>query len=216
MKKSLLIMVTLSVLIFPGLNRQAEALIAGAIELEVAADRTWATSLSVASPGFGDSFFIRGYIYAKGTLAENCPSTQDCGIISGPAPFSGQPEFPEKQIGTYYVSGNFFADPFTGVLGSGEEVGLFQVIFQFFDGGDLLIAKGIQRFGQNGSHPAKLAVLGGTGAFAKARGEVIESMVTQNGSGAFTFRYDLRGVIQANREQSLEILGGFLKKFKKR
>ena len=145
---------------------------------------------------YGDVIIIKGYIYPNGTWATEpgcLESLPMCGANAG-----GGPTF--NPIGQIVCTGNFFANPFQFFPPDeppqlGKEIGIFSLNLRFgTNTKNMLELRGRTLSGFDGSNPAQFSVLGGTGIFKYARGQVLEIMIRPNKSGAFNFVIDLNGV----------------------
>jgi hypothetical protein len=139
-------------------------------------------------PYYGSPFVVKGVIYPKGTLDANCdPAVSHCGLLP-----DGQPEFPDKVIGTWYCRG-WFTGEGGGVGGIFTPTGPFVVTTQIYDlnlqhpGAEMLISDGIELIDLQ--TPFRRAITGGTGPFKDARGQVTQTALGTNATGLFNFRF---------------------------
>ena len=138
-------------------------------------------------PTMGDPFIIRGYIYPAGTFAKH-------GMTSG-ITADGEPEFPDKVLGTWYCRGWFLQDAATATTGP------LSASTQIFDLGTdapsrrTIITEGIDLADMG--IPFSRAITGGTGGrLRKARGMATQTYVGTNATGVpnATFRLKVVGV----------------------
>jgi hypothetical protein len=143
-----------------GSNAQAEVEI---LEFDVAEDMTRfvfdeeGPVYEDGMPAHGNPFITQGYIYPKGTL------NGSNGVLA-----SGQPEFPDKVLGTWICRGWFLGDaahatsgPWvitTQIYNFGEELGNTTLVTEGYELADIGV-------------PILRAITGGTGEYAGARGE---------------------------------------------
>ncbi len=134
-------------------------------------------------PAYGNAFVTQGYIYEEGTLDGTNGINPD-----------GSPQFPDKVLGTWTCYGYFVGD------GARTEEGPWVVTSQVFEftsdtvGGQTIVTNGFETPQLAG--PAVRAVIGGTGDYATARGEVTQITLGHNTSDGVdaTFTFDIRGV----------------------
>jgi hypothetical protein len=141
-------------------------------------------------PYYGSPFVVKGVIYPKGTLAANCdPAVSPCGLLP-----DGQPEFPDKVIGTWYCRGWFVGEGGDGDVGGiFTPSGPFVATTQIYDlnlqhpGTKMLISDGIELIDL--LTPFQRAITGGTGPFKDARGQVTQTALGKNATGLFNFHF---------------------------
>jgi hypothetical protein len=108
-------------------------------------------------PAYGNAYITQGYIYPKGTLLEGVSGTLE----------DGSPAFPDKVLGEWTSWGYH-----VGKEGAHTESGPFVTGFELFDFGT---EHGRETILLGGVIPvdvvAPMAILGGTGPYANARGE---------------------------------------------
>lgn len=144
----------------------------------------------------------RGYIYSEGTLPAECAPFDSCGVDTTGA--SPAPEFPTKVIGTYTLEAAITTPLFNAALNQlfagntdgyiqeslaieGQEIFDINIRFKFNGSADFGL-KGDDTIQITGSFPWgvkgqkwKMAILGGTGRFQKASGEVnFERLIVSN------------------------------------
>ena len=106
----------------------------------------------------------------------------------------GSPEFPEAVIGTWTCYGSFVGN------GAYTESGPWVVTTQVFEfhgdwaGAETIVTVGLEN--PQGAGPASRAIVGGTGRYATAQGEVIQLTLGHNASEGVdaSFVFDLVGV----------------------
>jgi hypothetical protein len=134
-------------------------------------------------PDYGNGFVTQGYIYPAGTLTDTNGVTAD-----------GSPEFPDLVIGEWTCYGYFIGD------GADTTEGAWVVTTQVFEfHGDVPGAETIVTVGSEtpaGAGPAFRAVVGGTGAYATAAGQLEQVTLGHNLSEGVnaTFVFELHGV----------------------
>lgn len=142
-------------------------------------------------PYYGAPFVVKGVIYPKGTLSADCdPTKSPCGLLD-----TGEPEFPDKVIGTWYCRGWFIGEGGPGDFGGiFTPTGPFVATTQIYDldlqrpGAKMLISDGIELIDLH--TPFQRAITGGTGPFDKARGQVTQTAIGANATGLFNFRFE--------------------------
>ena len=135
-------------------------------------------------PAMGTPFLIRGYIYPRGTFAENGTSS---GILA-----DGMPEFPDDVVGTLYSRGWFLQDYVTATTGTlGATTQIFDLALDT-PGQRTIITEGIEL--ADGGIPFSRAITGGTGRYSKARGTATQTFVGINASGAPNVSFKLKVV----------------------
>lgn len=131
-------------------------------------------------PAYGASFVVEGVIYPAGTFDQ-------FGATSG-LDADGDPEFPELVIGRWTCRGWFVGEGFATTSGP------FVATTQIYDlqpdvpGLETLVSDGLELIDVN--QPFARAVTGGTGAFRKARGEVLQTALGLNATGLFNFSFE--------------------------
>lgn len=133
----------------------------------------------------GAPFIIQGHIYPEGTLVR--PETGPAnGILA-----DGSPEFPDAVIGLWYCKGWFVNDGLAAT--TGPQVATTQIYDLNPDepGRHTLLSEGIELADRN--VPFMRSVIGGTGKHAGARGEVTQTTLPDNPTGApsFVFAFHL-------------------------
>ena len=137
-------------------------------------------------PPNGSPFIIQGYIYRGGTF-------ELYGDTSG-VNADGSPQFPDRVIGTWICRGWHLQD---GDALAGPVVATTQ-IFDFepdHPGRQILVTDGIEL--ADFDVPFKRAVTGGTGAFNRVAGELVQTYVWEepeflNASGGFNTTFEFR------------------------
>jgi hypothetical protein len=130
------------------------------------------------APAYGNEFVTEGYIYPAGTLN---------GVNGVNA--DGSPEFPDKVIGRWTCRGWHVGE------GAKTVTGPWVVTHQLYDFGD---RPGQISFASDGAElvdlnvPITRAVIGGTGPFEQARGEVVQTMVGFNQLNGVVLRFELK------------------------
>lgn len=119
-------------------------------------------------PAHGNPFVTVGYIYPKGTLDGSN------GVLE-----NGQPEFPDKVLGTWVCRGWFYGDAAEATSGPwvittqvyefGEELGNLTLVTDGFELAD--VGKPIMR-----------PITGGTGDYSSARGQAAQTFLGFNAS----------------------------------
>jgi hypothetical protein len=133
-------------------------------------------------PAYGNGFVTQGYIYPAGTLTDTNGVDPD-----------GSPEFPDQVIGEWTCYGYFVGD------GAHTSEGAWVVTTQVFEfdsdivGGETIVTVGFET--PAGAGTATRAVVGGSGRWAHASGQVAQVTLGHNGSDGVnaTFAFDLRG-----------------------
>jgi hypothetical protein len=126
-------------------------------------------------PAFGATFVTVGYVYPAGTISGT----------NGVLP-DGSPEFPDKVIGTWTCRGFFVGD------GAHTTTGPMVVTHQVLDfgakpGDEAIMTDGFE-YADVGLQIHR-AVIGGTGQYAKARGEQLQTLlVFPNNAGGVSLR----------------------------
>ncbi len=108
-------------------------------------------------PAAGNSFVTQGYLYPEGTLDGSNGVNPD-----------GSPEFPDAVIGTWTCYGSFIAD---GAATTDEAWVVTSQIFELADG--QIVTQGFEL--PPGAGDSVRSVTGGTGAYAAAAGESIQT-----------------------------------------
>lgn len=134
-------------------------------------------------PDYGNGFVTQGYIYPAGTLTDSNGVDPD-----------GSPEFPDLVIGEWTCYGYFVGQ------GADTTEGAWVVTTQVFEfHGDVPGAETIVTVGAEtpaGAGPALRAVVGGTGRYGTAGGQVEQVTLGHNVSDGVnaTFVFELHGV----------------------
>ena len=134
-------------------------------------------------PDYGNGFVTQGYIYPAGTLTGSNGVNPD-----------GSPEFPDLVIGEWTCYGYFVGE------GAATTEGAWVVTTQVFEfhsdvpGGRTIVTVGAET--PAGAGPALRAVVGGTGSYATAGGQVEQVTLGHNVSEGVnaTFVFELHGV----------------------
>lgn len=134
-------------------------------------------------PAYGNEFVTEGYIYPYGTL-----TVADDGSVNG-VNADGSPEFPDKVIGRWTCRGWHTGE------GAKTVTGPWVVTHQLYDLGDkagrvTLTTDGVELVDVN--VPVQRAIIGGTGPYARARGEAVQTMLGFNQLGGVGPRFVLR------------------------
>jgi hypothetical protein len=130
-------------------------------------------------PAKGDTFVVKGYIYPAGFFKKY-------GATSGVNP-DGSPQFPNLVIGTWYCRGWFLQDF------ASAKTGPFVATTQIYDlssegySRKALTSDGLELVDQNVK--ISRAIVGGTGPYAGAKGEVEQTAISTNATGLFNFTY---------------------------
>lgn len=114
-------------------------------------------------PNYGAEFITEGYIYPAGTLSG----------ANGTLP-DGSPEFPDKVIGRWTCRGWHVGE------GARTTAGPLVVTHQIFDFGEAPGSEAIMTDGFEYAEPNVAfhrAIIGGTGRFARARGEQVQTLL---------------------------------------
>lgn len=130
-------------------------------------------------PGDGNEFKTEGYIYEAGTLE---------GDGDGVNP-DGSPQYPNKVVGRWYCWGYHVGN------GGATETGPWVITHQLYDFGDNVGRKSIVSAGLelvDIDVPIKRAIVGGTGPYGEARGEVVQKMIGFNQIKGVNLRFRLK------------------------
>ena len=114
-------------------------------------------------PAYGNYFVTQGYLYPSGTLNESDGVLED-----------GQPEFPDKVVGEWTCWGTHVGE------GAKTKSGPWVVSTQIYQLGPRHGARTILTSGYELSEvgvQAKRAIVGGTGPYANARGEQLQTLL---------------------------------------
>ena len=134
-------------------------------------------------PAYGNEFITEGYIYPHGTL-----SVAADGQVNG-VNADGSPEFPDKVIGRWICRGWHTGDGARTV--TGDWVVTHQLyIFGDKLGKEMLATDGLELVDVN--VPIQRAIIGGTGPYARARGEATQTMLGFNQLGGVGLRYEIK------------------------
>jgi hypothetical protein len=120
-------------------------------------------------PLHGNPFIIIGYLYPEGTLNESN------GVLA-----NGDPEFPDLVIGMWICSGWFYGDSLTSPTGP------YAITTQQFELTDQPGELSITTYGfEIGDYGVALqrAIVGGTGDYAGARGQQLQTHFGDNPTG---------------------------------
>ena len=117
-------------------------------------------------PGYANEFITEGYIYPYGTLVAGNGALAD-----------GSPEFPEKVLGRWTCRGWHVGE------GALTKTGPWVITHQLYDFGETpghvtLTTDGLELVDVD--VPIRRAIIGGTGPYALARGEAIQTMLGFN------------------------------------
>lgn len=128
-------------------------------------------------PAHGNVFITEGYIYPKGTL------NGSNGVLA-----NGEPEFPEKVIGTWICRGWFIGDGAhtksgawvitTQVYNFGTELGLETLVLEGYELADVNV-------------PIQRAVTGGTGRYQLADGQANQVFLGLNATEGVNLRLEV-------------------------
>jgi hypothetical protein len=134
------------------------------------------------SPAPGNSFITQGYLYPAGTL------TNGTGVLP-----DGSPEFPDKVIGEWTCRGWFIAD---GAHTTSGPILISTQLYNFGGAwGDATLASEGYELPEAGV-VVERAVIGGTGPYAGARGEVRQTLLGGNAIGGVNVGFEI--VLAAN------------------
>ena len=134
-------------------------------------------------PAYGNEFITEGYIYPHGTL-----SVAANGMVNG-VNADGSPEFPDKVIGRWICRGWHTGDGARTV--TGDWVVTHQLyIFGDKLGKEMLATDGLELVDVN--VPIQRAIIGGTGQYARSRGEATQVMLGFNQLGGVGLRYEIK------------------------
>lgn len=148
-------------------------------------------------PQYGNGFVTQGYIYPAGTLNGSNGVNAD-----------GSPEFPGSVIGEWTCYGYFVGD------GAHTDRGAWVVTTQVFAfesdivGGETIVTVGFET--PAGAGTAARSVVGGSGRWAHASGEVSQVTLGHNMSDGVnaTFDFDLRGASRPAVSDSSTLVRG--------
>lgn len=130
------------------------------------------------APAYGNEFITEGYIYPYGTLDGTNGVNAD-----------GSPEFPDKVIGRWTCRGWHNGE------GAKTVSGPWVITQQLYDFGKRFGRKTISTDGLelvDVGVPIRRAIIGGTGPYAQARGEAVQTMLGFNQLGGVGLRFVLR------------------------
>lgn len=130
-------------------------------------------------PGDGNEFKTEGYIYKRGTLE---------GDGDGVNP-DGSPQYPNRVIGRWTCWGYHVGK------GGATESGPWVITHQLYDFGDKVGQKSLVSAGLelvDIDVPIKRAIVGGTGPYDEARGEVVQKMIGFNQLKGVNLRFRLK------------------------
>ena len=137
---------------------------------------------SDGSPAFGATFVVDGVIYPENTLEER---GQTAGLF-----MDGSPQFPNLVLGKWLCYGTFVSDGAHTAEGQPDVV-----TTQIFDfdpenpGQSTLITHGYEVVGFNS--PFKRALQGGTGIYSAFRGQMLQTILALNSTGAGNVRFEI-------------------------
>ncbi len=144
-------------------------------------------------PIYGNPFITQGFIYPVGTLDPNDPTRDGVIPIMGDAGgvVDAAPEFPDLLLGIWICYGTVFAQE-----GFNIQSGPTVISTQLYDfkevSGDIskisLTSNGLELIDLD--TPVQRALIGGTGPFRKARGQITQKFIGVNETGGFTLRFD--------------------------
>lgn len=120
----------------------------------------------------GDGFIVNGKIYPGGSIPPG-------GTVENPGPFD--PDTAPGSIGAWVCRGTFSYD--IGEILAGAHPHLFATQYHFFNDG-----KSLAHEGPEGGALQKRVIIGGTGGFSGAVGEVLEEPIGVNKTGLFNIR----------------------------
>ncbi len=126
------------------------------------------------SPAYGNEFITEGYIYPAGTLDGTNGVNAD-----------GSPEFPALVIGRWTCRGWFIGD------GAHSVTGPWVITHQYLDLDETYGKTSITNDGYELSDlyiPVKRAITGGTGVYAKSRGEASQALLGFNATFGVVLR----------------------------
>ncbi len=129
-------------------------------------------------PDYGNTFVTQGYIYPYGTLKGGDPGVD----------INGKPLYPDKVLGEWSCYGYIIGD------GAHAETGPFVISEQIYDFGEELGSKSLISNGYELADigkPFLRAITGGTGPYAKARGQVTETMLAVSDYHSVTLRFEI-------------------------
>jgi hypothetical protein len=146
-------------------------------------------------PLYGNPFITQGFIYPAGTLDPDDPARDGVILIVDDQGnlIDVQPEFPELLLGIWICEGKVFAQEgfsietgptvFTTQLYDFKEVGGAFGAISLTSSGLELIDLGV---------PIERAVIGGTGPFRRARGEIAQTFLGVNETEGFILRFEAK------------------------
>jgi hypothetical protein len=128
-------------------------------------------------PAFGDEFITEGYIYPVGTINGSNGVNPD-----------GSPEFPDQVIGKWSCRGWHVGD------GAHTVTGPWVATTQIYDlssqpGSETIVSDGFEL--ADIDVPIIRAITGGTGPWAQARGEVMQTLLGFNQLNGVNIRYEV-------------------------
>ena len=118
----------------------------------------------------GDSYVINGYVYAGNSIPD------------GDTTATFAPD-PDGSIGTIVMNGIIASDPSTDPSGNAAPMVTTTHTFSL-NNADGLVTQGLE-----GVFPAIRALLGGTGQYSGAVGQVTEEVLGTNGTGGYNLRF---------------------------
>jgi hypothetical protein len=124
----------------------------------------------------GDGFIVEGKIYRGGTIPPG-------GTMENPGPFD--PDMAPGSIGTWICRGTFNFN--IGEIMAGAAPHVYTTQHHLFESGESLVHDGPE-----GGNTQRRALIGGTGFFKGAAGEVIEEPIGVNRTGLFNSRFTFK------------------------
>lgn len=144
-------------------------------------------------PLYGNPFITQGFIYPAGTLDPNNSARDGVIVIKDDDGnvTEVRPEFPNLLLGTWTCYGTVFAQEGFNIT-SGPTV-ISTQLYDFNEvsgkvGGLSLTSNGLELIDMD--TPIQRALIGGTGPYSKARGQVIQTFFGVNESEGFMLRFE--------------------------
>ncbi|WP_080806355.1 hypothetical protein [Halomicronema hongdechloris] len=128
-------------------------------------------------PSYGNPFVTQGYIYPPGTL------TDSNGVLA-----NGDPEFPDQVMGQWTCRGWFIGE------GAATETGPWVISHQLYSLGDRPGSKTLTSEGYElpePNVPFQRAIVGGTGPYRHARGQVTQTFLGFNPAEGVNLRFQI-------------------------